>query len=117
MAGDVLVSHTAAPELVELLDRVGAVVTDVGGLLCHLVLVAREMGVVSVVGTQFASRELLSGERIIVDGERGLVLRGSEAELDLQSAPVTKFSSSCNVGRDGPTSGGDTPLTQPTYGA
>lgn len=82
-AGDVVVSATADPEMVELLDRAGAVVTDVGGLLSHLVVVARERGVVVVVGTRFATSRLVDGESVMVDGRRGLVLRTSEAKLDL----------------------------------
>lgn len=74
-AGDVVVSPTAGPELVALLDHAGALVTDVGGTLCHLMLIAREAGVPAVVGVQHARNSLHDGDIVMVDADAGLVRR------------------------------------------
>jgi len=71
--GEVAVSHTASPELVLVLDRAGAVVTDIGGVLSHLVVVARGLGVPAVVATDNASARIPDGAIITVDGSTGKV--------------------------------------------
>jgi phosphoenolpyruvate synthase/pyruvate phosphate dikinase len=73
--GEVVVAHTAAPELVALLDVAGAIVTDLGGVLCHLALVTRELGIPLVVGTGVATTTVRDGDAVTVDGETGLVRR------------------------------------------
>lgn len=49
------------------------VVTDVGGLLCHSSIVAREYHIPAVLGTGVATERIHSGQRITVDGDRGVV--------------------------------------------
>jgi pyruvate,water dikinase len=71
--GDVAVSRTATPELALVLDRAGAVVTDVGGVLSHVAVVARELGIPVVVATDMASLRIADGDLVTVDGNRGIV--------------------------------------------
>lgn len=71
--GDIGVSHTASPELALVLDRAGALVTDVGGVLSHVAVVARERGVPVVVATEVASKRISDGSIVVVDGDRGVV--------------------------------------------
>jgi pyruvate,water dikinase len=73
--GEVLVCATLLPVLALALPEAAALVTDHGGLLSHAASLARELGVPAVVGTGRATRELREGERVWVDGERGLVVR------------------------------------------
>lgn len=51
----------------------GAVVTDHGGLLSHGPIVAREIGIPCVCGTEVGSRRIPDGQLIRVDGDRGTV--------------------------------------------
>lgn len=50
-----------------------AVVTDVGGPLCHGSIVAQEYGIPAVLGTGQATRTIQSGQNITVDGNEGAV--------------------------------------------
>jgi pyruvate,water dikinase len=50
-----------------------AVVTDVGSLVAHASLVAREYGIPAVVGTGDATARLREGQVVTVDGARGIV--------------------------------------------
>jgi pyruvate,water dikinase len=50
-----------------------AVVTDVGGPLSHGSIVAREYGIPAVLGTGVATRRIVSGQRVEVDGAAGTV--------------------------------------------
>ncbi len=52
-----------------------AVVIDVGGQLSHGAIVARELGIPCVAGVRTATATLRTGDRIVVDGDRGTVTR------------------------------------------
>jgi phosphohistidine swiveling domain-containing protein len=71
--GDILVCRMTAAPWTPLFASVAAVVTDTGGVLCHSAIVAREYGIPSVVGTVDATRVIQDGDRIRVDGDRGIV--------------------------------------------
>lgn len=51
-----------------------AVVADGGGALSHAAIAAREHGLPAVLGTSTATSALQDGQRVRVDGTRGLVL-------------------------------------------
>jgi pyruvate,water dikinase len=71
--GDVLVSPATTPAWTPLFQRAVAVVTDVGSLVAHASLVAREYGIPAVVGTGDATTRLRDGQIVTVDGARGFV--------------------------------------------
>lgn len=74
-AGDVVVCRAPDTGLVPLLLLASALVTELGGPLAPLAVAARELGVVAVLGVTAATRTLRDGERVRVDGTRGLVER------------------------------------------
>jgi pyruvate,water dikinase len=71
--GDVLVTESTSEAFNILLPLLGAIVTDVGGLLSHSAIVAREYGIPGVVGTRDATDRILDGTRVRVDGDAGEV--------------------------------------------
>ena len=71
--GEVLVCEMTLPPWVPLFSIAGAVVSDVGGVLSHSAIVAREFGVPAVVGTQVGSVVIQTGQTITVDGTKGVV--------------------------------------------
>jgi len=71
--GDILVCETTDPSWVALFLVAGAVVTDYGGMLSHGPIVARELGIPCVCGTEVGSRRIRDGQLIRVDGDAGLV--------------------------------------------
>ncbi len=73
-SGEILVARAMVPDLVLAFDRVTAVVTDYGGRLAHASVVARELGVPAVVGTQVATVQIPDGSLILIDGSAGTVL-------------------------------------------
>ncbi len=72
--GDVLVAPATMPAWTPLFPRASAVVTDVGSIIAHAALVAREYGIPAVVGTGNATAALSDGQHVVVDGTRGVVL-------------------------------------------
>ncbi len=71
--GDVLVSAATTPSIVPAMKKAVAIVTDEGGLTCHASIVSRELGIVCVVGTKFATKILKDGDVVEVDAEKGIV--------------------------------------------
>lgn len=73
--GEILVAHITNVGWTPLFPRAGAVVTDVGAVLSHAAIVARELGIPAVVGTGDATVRLKTGDRVRVDGLAGTVER------------------------------------------
>jgi pyruvate,water dikinase len=71
--GEILVTGTTNIGWTPLFPRASAVVTDVGMPLAHAAIVAREIGIPAVVGCGNATIRLRSGDRVLVDGDQGLV--------------------------------------------
>jgi rifampicin phosphotransferase len=72
--GDILVTESTTEAFNILLPLLGGIVTDVGGLLSHAAIVAREYGIPGVVGTREATELIPDGARVRVDGEAGEVV-------------------------------------------
>ncbi|MFH1900184.1 MAG: PEP-utilizing enzyme [Patescibacteria group bacterium] len=71
--GDVLVSIQTTPELLPAMKKAVAFVTDIGGIISHAALVAREFKIPCIVGTKIATKVLKDGDRVEVDATKGLV--------------------------------------------
>ena len=71
--GEILVTVTTNVGWTPLFPRLAAVVTDVGAPLSHAAIVARELGIPAVVGCFNATSVLKTGDRVRVDGGRGIV--------------------------------------------
>lgn len=72
--GEVLVASITTPAYTPLFALAGGVVTDIGGVLSHGSIVAREYGIPAVLGTGNATHRIRTGDQITVDGVRGEVL-------------------------------------------
>ena len=70
-AGEILVCRNTAPPWTPLFAIAGAVVTDVGGLLSHSAICAREYAIPCVVGTGVATSRIRDGSTI--DGTNGTI--------------------------------------------
>src|SRR5258706_3260515 len=71
--GDIMVCEMTLPPWVPLFSTVSAVVADTGGVLSHCAIVAREMGLPAVVGTQVGTVLIKDGMIVTVDGAKGIV--------------------------------------------
>jgi pyruvate,water dikinase len=73
-AGEVLICRNTAPPWTPLFAIAGAVVTDIGGLLSHSAICAREYAIPCVVGTRVATTRIADGDIVTVDGTAGTVV-------------------------------------------
>ncbi len=71
--GDILVTTHTDPSWSPLFLTIAGLVTEVGGLMTHGAVIAREYGLVAVVGVDHATQLVSDGQHIRVDGTRGLV--------------------------------------------
>ncbi|MEO7331205.1 MAG: PEP/pyruvate-binding domain-containing protein [Minicystis sp.] len=71
--GEILVSRTTDVGLSPLFLIAAGVVTELGGPLSHAAVVAREYGVPAVVSVPGATLSIRTGDRLRVDGDRGIV--------------------------------------------
>ena len=69
--GEILVAPTTSPSWAPAFQKIKAVVTDVGGIMCHAAIVCREYGLPAIVGTGSATSRLKTGQRIKIDGSSG----------------------------------------------
>jgi pyruvate, water dikinase len=71
--GEVLVCGSTSPAWAPIFPKIVAAVTDIGGVMCHAAIVAREYGLPAVVGTGRATSQIRTGQRVRVDGSTGVV--------------------------------------------
>jgi phosphohistidine swiveling domain-containing protein len=72
--GDILVTGMTRPEFMTYIKKASAIVTDVGGILCHAAITAREFKIPCVVGTVNATKILKDGKSIIIDATKGIII-------------------------------------------
>jgi phosphohistidine swiveling domain-containing protein len=71
--GSILVCPMTNPAWTPLFAHATGLVTDMGGILGHGSIVAREYGIPAVVGTGNITQRVKSGQEICVDGDTGIV--------------------------------------------
>jgi pyruvate,water dikinase len=71
--GEILVCPVTAPSWGPVFGKIKAAVSDIGGTMSHAAIVAREYGLPAVVGTGQATHRIKTGQRLRVDGNRGIV--------------------------------------------
>jgi pyruvate,water dikinase len=72
-AGDILVTAYTDPSWTPLFLAIQGLVTEVGGVMTHGAVIAREYGLPAVVGVEGATRRIRDGQRIRVHGTDGYV--------------------------------------------
>ena len=75
--GDILVVSTLDPGWTSLLIKARGIVMELGGMLSHGAVIAREYGVPAVAAVAQACSQFHSGEEIAIDGKEGRVWRCS----------------------------------------
>jgi pyruvate,water dikinase len=78
--GDVLVTDMTNPDFVPFMKIASAIVTDKGGVTSHAAIVSRELAIPCVVGTETATKVMVSGKQYTVDSRNGIVYEGILAD-------------------------------------
>jgi pyruvate,water dikinase len=103
--GEVLVASSTSPDWEPVMKTAGAIVTDRGGRTCHAAIIARELGVPAVVGTETATTALTTGTMVTVScagGEQGAVYDGeipfTVARVDVGALAMPRTEIMVNLG-------------------
>ncbi|HAJ44690.1 hypothetical protein A3K33_01400 [Candidatus Azambacteria bacterium RIFOXYC1_FULL_41_20] len=73
--GDILITKETSSDFLPAIIKAKAIVTDLGGILCHAAIVARELKKPCIVGTKIATQVLKDGDSIEVDLKNGTVYK------------------------------------------
>ncbi len=76
------------PSWTHLFSQAAGLVTDVGGILSHGSIVAREYGIPAVLGTGNITERIVTGQRITVDGDQGIVTIHTEGSRKTDPALI-----------------------------
>ncbi|SDN99182.1 pyruvate, water dikinase [Klenkia soli] len=71
--GEILVATITAPSWGPIFGKIGAAVTDIGGMMSHAAIVCREYGLPAVTGTGSGTTTIRTGQLLRVDGGTGRV--------------------------------------------
>ena len=77
--GEILVTDSTNPDWETIMKKAGAIITNKGGRTSHAAIVARELGIVAVVGTGNATEKIQNGQEITVscaEGKDGIIYKG-----------------------------------------
>ena len=70
---DIIIVHESNPAWTVGMMKASAIISELGGIICHAAIVAREMGLPCVVGVENATQLFQDGMRITVDGSKGVI--------------------------------------------
>ncbi len=74
--GGILVVRKTSPAYARVLHKAAAVITEVGSTTSHLSIIARELGVPTILNLKDAVKKLANGQEVIVDANHGIVFAG-----------------------------------------
>jgi pyruvate,water dikinase len=81
--GEILVAPSTDPGWTPLFLTAGGLVMEMGGMMSHGAVVAREYGIPAVVGVAGATEQIATGQQVTVDGTAGTVVLGNGPEGNL----------------------------------
>ena len=90
----IIVSHDLAPSQTASLPKemILGVVSDIGGRTSHTAIIARSLRIPAVVGVEVATKNIKSGDKVIVDGSKGLIIiRPTEKTLKQYKEKLTAY--------------------------
>jgi pyruvate, water dikinase len=86
--GVILVAQAIAPHWLPLLQQVIGIITEKGGLTSHAAILARELGIPAVVSAKDATTLIKTGDRLLLDGDRGEVYRVRKDDGESPEVPL-----------------------------
>jgi len=85
--GDILVTTMTNPDYVPFMKLAGAIVTDKGGVTAHAAIVSRELGIPCIVGTEVATKVMVTGREYTVDARSGVIYEGRLSMPEMTPTP------------------------------
>jgi len=96
--GDILVTDMTNPDYVPFMKLAGAIVTDKGGVTSHAAIVSRELGIPCLVGTENATKFMITGKEYTLDSGSGVVYEGTMPTLVTSNSLSNSLSQAASTG-------------------
>ncbi len=71
--GEILVTDSTIPEIIEACNKVNAIITNQGGMMSHAAIVSRELKIPCIVGVANATETIRTGDLLEVDANKGII--------------------------------------------
>lgn len=71
--GEIIICKQTDPSFITALAKAGGIVTEIGGIVAHAAIIAREFGIPCVVQVKKATEIIKNGDFIFVDGDLGKI--------------------------------------------
>ncbi len=72
-SGEILVTWMTQPNMVPIVRKASAIITNEGGITSHAAVIAREFNIPCIVGTKIATKVLKDGDLVEVDANSGII--------------------------------------------
>jgi pyruvate,water dikinase len=82
--GDVLVTDMTDPDWEPIMKRAAAIVTNRGGRTCHAAIIARELDIPAIVGTEDATEKVKTGQEVTVSCAKGDIGKVYDCKLPFE---------------------------------
>ena len=99
LLGKILVAEVILPEWLPFLRQAAGIITEQGGMTSHGAIIARELGIPSVVGVAAATQIIQNGELLTLDGNQGMIHR-QKYEVSPGGLPKNPLNNSLNTSLD-----------------
>jgi len=90
--GTVLVATELLPHWLPIMKQATAVVAELGGMTSHAAIIARELQIPAVMATVDATRQIRTGDRVLVDGNQGKVYQVTDGATRHRTAAIAESS-------------------------
>lgn len=71
--GHILVSDTIVPNMIDHLNKISAIILDLGGVTTHIAIILRQLNIPTIVGCKNATSKLKTGQKITLNANLGTV--------------------------------------------
>lgn len=71
--GEVLITTMTQPNLISIMKKASAIITNQGGITSHAAVLSREFGIPCIIGTYIATEAVNTGDEVEVDANEGVV--------------------------------------------
>ncbi len=71
--GEIIVTIMTQPNMVPIMKKAAAVITDEGGICSHAAIISREFNIPCIVGTRAATKIIKNGDKVTIDTSEGIV--------------------------------------------
>jgi pyruvate,water dikinase len=103
--GEILISDITTPDWEPVMKKAAALITNRGGRTCHAAIIARELGIPAVVGTELGTERIQNGQLLTVscaEGDEGRVYSGEVGfqveQIDLSNLQRPQTEMMMNLG-------------------